>query len=63
MTDAYVIEINDEAAGIIVRTGRDYSFYASNPLYAELEGVTFSSPSKAEHAARKLIRPAPARAG
>lgn len=62
MTDAYVIEINDEAAGIIVRTGRDYSFYASNPLYAPLEGASFSSPSKAEHAARALRHPALARA-
>ncbi|HUD51423.1 hypothetical protein [Parvibaculum sp.] len=57
MTDAYVIEIDDEAAGIIVRTGRDYYFYASNPRYAQLEGTSYTSPSKAEIAARALTRP------
>ncbi len=57
MTDAFVIEVNDEAAGIIVKTGRDYFFYASNPRYAPLEGSAFPSPSKAELAARALNRP------
>jgi len=62
MTDAYVIEIDDEAAGIIVRTGRDYHFYASNPRYAPLEGTVYPSPSKVEVAARALTRPPLARA-
>jgi hypothetical protein len=56
MTDAFVIEVNDEAAGIIVKSGRDYLFYASHPRYAALEGSAFASPSKAELAARMLKR-------
>jgi hypothetical protein len=64
MTDAFVIEVNDEAAGIIVRSGRDYLFYASHPRYAVLEGSAFASPSKAEIAARALKRaPLPAGQG
>jgi hypothetical protein len=63
MTDATVIEINNEAAGIVVKKGRDYFFYASNPRYFSLEGSAFSSPSKAEYAARALKRPALRSAG
>lgn len=57
MTDAFIVEVNDEAAGIVVRTGRDYFFYASDQRYASLEGSAFSSPLKAERAARALKRP------
>jgi hypothetical protein len=57
MTNAFVIEVNDETAGIIVKAGRDYLFYASSPRFAALEGSSFPSPSKAELAARALDRP------
>ncbi|MGB3809097.1 MAG: hypothetical protein WA943_03310 [Parvibaculum sp.] len=54
MTDAFVIEVNNEAAGIIVRTGEDYRFYASSPRYSALEGSSFPSAAKATLAAREL---------
>lgn len=56
MTDAFIIEVNNEAAGIIVRTGQDYLFYASSPRYQALEGASFPSASKATLAAREIGR-------
>lgn len=54
MTNAYIIEVDNEAVGIVVRSGHDYLFYASNPRYAALEGKAFPSPSKATLAAREI---------
>ena len=56
MSNAFVIEINDEAAGIVVKSGHDYRFHAANARYAVLEGRPFSSPSRAETAVHDLRR-------
>lgn len=54
MTNAYIIEVDNEAVGIVVRSGPNYIFYASNPRYAALEGEAFPSPSQATLAARDI---------
>jgi hypothetical protein len=53
MSDAYVIEIADETAGIVVRQGseKSFRFHASLPRYFPLEGKLFSAPRDAERAA------------
>lgn len=53
MSDAYVIEVADETAGIVVRQGgeKTYRFHASLPRYYPLDGKLFSQPRDAERAA------------
>jgi len=50
MSHAYVIEVHSETAGIIVRDGRDYCFFAATHDFNALEGLTFPSPKEAEKA-------------
>lgn len=53
MSDAFIIEVADEAAGIVVRQGgeKSYRFHASLPRYFPLDGKIFSAPRDAERAA------------
>jgi hypothetical protein len=53
MSDAYIIEIADETAGIVVRQQheRGYRFHAAVPRYFPLEGKIFAGPRDAERAA------------
>lgn len=55
MSNAYIIEAEDEAAGIVVRAGRRYRFLSSSPTFSSLEGVSYRSPREAERAARRLL--------
>ncbi|MFY9875483.1 MAG: hypothetical protein WCF79_06815 [Rhodomicrobium sp.] len=62
MSDAYVIELQGNAVGIIVRRSHDdpaYRFMAALHGFNSLEGVEFSGPFQAEKAARKLWRERP----
>lgn len=54
MSDAYIIEVANEAAGIVVRQGdeKSYRFHASLPRYFPLDGRLFAAPRDAERAAR-----------
>ena len=54
MSDAYVIEVADETAGIVVRQDNEtiFRFHASLPRYYPLDGKAFSAPRDAERAAR-----------
>ncbi|MCX5497551.1 hypothetical protein OSH11_22830 [Kaistia dalseonensis] len=56
MFDNYIIEIDDKAAGILVRTGRAFAFHALERTFAALEGVVFPDVVAAERAARKVRR-------
>ncbi|PWB84116.1 MAG: hypothetical protein C3F11_03045 [Methylocystaceae bacterium] len=56
MSDAYVIEIGEEAVGIIAREPRGFRFYAANGSFRSLEGQIFDSAKKAQNAARELRR-------
>lgn len=53
MSDAFIIEVADETAGIVVRQGseKSYRFHASLPRYFPLDGKLFSAPRDAERAA------------
>jgi hypothetical protein len=53
MSDAFIIEVADETAGIVVRQGgeKSYRFHASLPRYFPLDGKVFSAPRDAERAA------------
>lgn len=53
MSDAYIIEIADETAGIVVRQQQDtgYRFHAALPRYFPLDGQVFAGPRDAERAA------------
>jgi hypothetical protein len=61
MTDAYVIEIDEDAIGLVVReasesrAGKGYRFYASVKHYQSLEGKLFPNPESARRSAKVLF--------
>ena len=52
MSTAYIIEIGEEAAGIVAAEARGFRFYAATAAYFTLEGAVFATPRHAEMAAR-----------
>ncbi|AXK81554.1 hypothetical protein DW352_14135 [Pseudolabrys taiwanensis] len=52
MSNAYIVEVQSETAGIVVRDGRQYRFFASDRRFDALEGRDFNSLRAAEAAAR-----------
>ncbi len=52
MSDAFVIEVADETAGIVVRLDNEksYRFHAALPRYFPLDGKSFATPRDAERA-------------
>lgn len=54
MSDAYVIEIAGEPAGIVARLHKGYAFYAARQPFHRLEARTFPTPWAAERAVRDL---------
>jgi len=56
MSDAYVIEVQDQAAGIVARERIGFRFYAAQPAFNALEGRIFDNPRKAEQAAQQIMR-------
>jgi len=60
VAQAYIIEIGEEAAGIVVREAngagqrRGYRFYASRRKFLALEGRIFSNPEQARKSALTL---------
>jgi hypothetical protein len=61
MSNSYIIEIHAKAlgitveAGIVVRDGRYFRFYAATHAFNSLEGQLFKSPKAAEAAALRHI--------
>jgi hypothetical protein len=51
MSDRYIIEVNSQAAGIVVRTPDGYRFFAANPRFSPLESRLFRNAREAERAA------------
>jgi hypothetical protein len=51
MSDNYIIEIDSEAAGIVVRDGHAFRFFAASRAFNALEGQLFKNPKQAEQAA------------
>ncbi|MBB5751775.1 hypothetical protein [Prosthecomicrobium pneumaticum] len=60
MFDNTLIEVDDHAAGILVRAGQAFAFHALELPFQSLEGVTFPDAATAERAARRLTRRAAA---
>jgi hypothetical protein len=56
MFDAYVIEVHDEAAGIVARNGKNFVFYASSHKFNALEGRRFKRVADAQRAATEVHR-------
>jgi hypothetical protein len=58
MSDNYVIEVRPRSAGvtiqagIVVRDGQGFRFFAASRVFDALDGQIFKSPRAAEHAAR-----------
>jgi hypothetical protein len=55
MYDTYIIETRKGAAGIVVRDGHGFRFFAATQDFYCLEGQVFGSPKEAEAAALRHI--------
>jgi hypothetical protein len=53
MSDSYIIEVSSGAAGLVVRDGGRFRFFAASSEFAGLEGRSFSNPREAEQAAKR----------
>jgi len=62
MYDTYIIETRKGAAGIVVRVGRGFRFFAATHAFNGLEGRFFDTPKEAEAAAQRHVDGANARA-
>jgi hypothetical protein len=62
MYDTYIIETRKGAAGIVVRDGRGFRFFAATQAFNGLEGRVFGTPKEAETAALRHADGAKARA-
>jgi hypothetical protein len=51
MSQNYIIEVREQAAGIVVRDGQKYRFFAASHAFNPLEGRLFKNPREAERAA------------
>jgi len=55
MYDTYIIETPKGAAGIVVRDGRGFRFFAATHDFNGLEGRVFGTPKEAETAALRHV--------
>ena len=55
MSQAYVIEISDRAAGIVVSDNGGFCFFSSERAFDSLDGDYFGSVRAAERAVRALV--------
>jgi hypothetical protein len=62
MYDTYIIETRKGAAGVVVRDGHGFRFFAATHDFNGLEGRVFSTPKEAKAAALRHISSAPLRA-
>lgn len=59
MSETYVLEVQDEAAGLLVTIGEGaYRFVATDGAYRPLDGKVYGSPERALRAAYRLYRDA-----
>jgi hypothetical protein len=56
MPDSYIIEVNSQAAGIVVREPEGYRFFAASQRFYRLEGQLFRNAREAELAAHRLLK-------
>lgn len=57
MSDVYLIEVNDEAVGLVARDpeAKAYRFHAALKSVFTLDGQLFPTPSDAQRAARHVL--------
>jgi hypothetical protein len=55
MPKSYIIEVNSQTAGIVVRDAAGYHFFAASRLFFRLEGRLFRSANEAERAALRIV--------
>lgn len=55
MSDTYIIEVSNQAAGIVVRDRGGYRFFAASHRFNPLEGQIFRNAREAERAAMRLV--------
>ena len=54
MSDTYIIEVGSQPAGIVVRHGEGYKFFAASHRFNRLDGQLFRNAREAERAARRI---------
>jgi hypothetical protein len=54
MSDTYIIEVGSQPAGIVVRNGEGYMFFAASHRFNRLDGKIFRNAREAEQAARRI---------
>ena len=57
MASAYIVEVGDMAAGIVVRVHGGFRFFASEGVFYPLDGFLFRTIDQAARAARECLRP------
>lgn len=55
MRESYIIELEDDAVGVVVAYGNRVTFHASDARVAELEGRVFEDAGEAVRAARSQL--------
>lgn len=55
MPDTYIIEVDSRTAGIVVRDGDGFRFFAASHRFNRLEGQLFRNAREAERAALRLV--------
>jgi hypothetical protein len=56
MFDNYIVEVDEHAAGILIRAGHAFTFHAVESAFRALEGTIFPDAFAAERAALRLLR-------
>ncbi len=56
MSDRYIIEVNSQPAGVVVRNAEGFRFFAASQRFDRMEGKLFRNASEAERAAQRLAK-------
>ena len=55
MSDRYIIEVNSQPAGVVVRNAEGFRFFAASQRFDRMEGKLFRNAGEAERAAQRLV--------
>lgn len=56
MSNTYIIEVDSESAGIVVRDRAGFRFFSASRRFNSLEGKLFRSPREAERVAMEFAQ-------
>ena len=56
MSDRYIIEVNSQPAGVVVRNAEGFRFFAASQRFDRMEGKLFRNANEAERAAVRLAK-------